>query len=318
MSTVIIVSCFCFTTSYSCRIVDLIVNFYLFSVCTVAKNLNENVKKVVGKVLDERLTYYTSSLLLKKIKANRGEITHEVAKILSKLSNPPCKDDCTTCSPRRVSYSDIDSEVEEENDEEHEGREKHTKVEEGSTDEAKQDKPDQKEKTSSSSEKNNDCTLPKVKKEEEEEVVDHIAKVKSIHENAPSLRSLIGLENDDEEEDGFQTEQVDHIAKVKSIHEESPSLREMLGLHGNDKENVIGSDSNVWSNSKKIGNCSTSFTVLELEKWTAAIVKGESDNDDIQELSVPIQFQTFISIDILKHQEMMNLDTTGTMTGMYF
>lgn len=285
---------------------------YLFSFCTVAKNLNENVKKVVGKVLDERLTYYVSSLLLKKIKANRGEITYDVAKILSKLSNPRCNDDGITDSPRRVSYSDLDSEVEDEEDEEDESDAKHIKVEEESIDEAKQDRPDQKQNSSSSSEKNSDSTLHKHVTKEEEEVVDHIAKVKSIHENAPSLRSLIGLENDNKEED----EQVDHIAKVKSIHEDSPSLREMLGLHSNDKENVVGSDSNVWSNSKKIGNCSTSFTVLELEKWTAAIVKGGSDDDD-KEFSVPIQFQTFISIDILKHQEMMNLDTTGIMTGTY-
>lgn len=282
--------------------------------------MNHNIKNAVAKVLDEKLISCVTSVLYKNIKANKGKISYEAAKILAhpnRVESPHIQseddyvedidDPVTTATASSFSSSGIQDGNNYNQQSNSSKRSKilmNQKISSLSSDRST---------TSSSSSTSGSQKIKQHQHEEEVKLVDHVAKVKSIHDKTPSLRCMLGLESE-----------VDHVAKIKSIHENSPSLREMLGLEegtaitgtstgtgGSDgKKNEARVDHRKRVD-RRIENCFTSFSISGTQK----ILTGSDESND---LSVPIQFKTLVSVVMLKHKGTIELDSSGTITGMSF
>ena len=287
-------------------------------IITVAKTLNQNIKDVVNKALSEQLISFTSSLLYKNIKDKKGIISYNTAKILAATTHRRhYQQDLNESELQQEQQQQQHSYVTPEDRSDDDDNDNNNNTESDNVNESqiiKEHLVDNDRHSSSLSSSSSNTMKPQLVEDKNTEiVVDHVAKIKSIHQNQPSLKCMLGLEN----------ETVDHVAKIKSIHDNSPSLRELLGLEKrkrevdgeNNNEEVTQDDKKTTSKtdaiiSNRIENCSTSFTITDLEK-----LKDVEGGDET--FSVPIHFQTFLSIVILKHSEMMTLDTTGTIKGMF-
>jgi len=183
--------------------------------------------------------------------------------------------------------------------------------------------------------------------------VDHVAKIKSIHERSPSLRVMLGLEKPQNNE--LNDKDVDHVAKIKSIHEKSPSLKALSGLHTshikendnddeehqpmvNDQVDHVARIKSIHENSPSLKstifgdedcnsventNCSKRRQLdLIIKNCSTSFTILDDDNNDEKDapgleatsLSVPIQFQAVIDLVIMTHKMTLRFGSSGSIS----
>lgn len=208
----------------------------LFFDCKVADTFAQNLKNSVCKVTDDHVIYYLSRILERSVKGGKGIIPYEAAKILAHYGsidkvNTEDADNELAMKSFQESEDRKSGKVKKEDEEPEIIREEEVKEKDGAfgSDETKNkgeastfdktlDSERGEKNTRDDSVKKDDKSINNVEKEEGVDNEERTAKVK----------------NDEEET-------VDHIAKIKSIHGKSPSLRQMLGLDDEQKLNELPS-----------------------------------------------------------------------------
>lgn len=176
--------------------------------CTpeVASTFAQNLKKSICKITDDHVIYYLSNLLAKSVKRNKGIIPYEAAKLLSHHS-----------AIDSINTEDADNELAMKSFQESKGKKFKVK----SYDEHEEDdKEGAGASTKLTGEGATDKNLEMKMKIEEDDDDDGMIKVG-------------GKNYESEKDDTFSSKNafVDHVAKIKNIHTNSPSLREMIGLN---------------------------------------------------------------------------------------
>ena len=244
----------------------------------VAKDFNHNVQSTFSTVLNEQIIHYLSVLVHKSIQRNNGEITYDIAKILSFSSHD--ENDVDHDHEMALFYD------------EEEDYKKYCPDDDDDDDYVDNNDGDKTNKLEKKS-------LSSTNLQEETNNDDKRERTEHIQENVTAAADAI-----------------DHVAKISSIHENSPSLREMFSrdIKKKRKQNQRKQYNLVHSNSRRntknvIKSCSTSFKILPL-----------ADNDEEEDglFTVPIQFETVFSCEILKYETSIALNTLGTIHGKFF
>lgn len=279
------------------------------SIIHAPHRLNENVKNTVKKILDDHLVNYSSNLIYKSIKANKGEISHDAAKLLAH-------------------YGTIDSVATEEDDEQKvmealELEEKNAKkaLVKGTAEVKKSEKNGNGEKKIDQKMSSKSFCVPT--NNQEDNSTPKAIKGEEINEEAKSKGTIVKKQTNEPQtkQEKSKIKEVDHVAKIKSIHENSPSLRSMLGMENNTDDDTVKSkvmntaaSKNHFGNMAKctkvrIEKCSTSFKLADsITSWS-----NTSTNKD---LSIPIEFEAITTLLILNYKANLKFGSSGTISGI--